>query len=156
MLESIFNSPHVFYCKVQSDNPRWKTFVRSKTGCFQAKIGLTGASREIISSPAWSEASQVRGWGRGKRAESWGMSVMQPIETILVSCFDWSIVLTWTDVQYCCQISLYLVVVSDDSPKYFTFPKVSLVGDVRVAEHFVFLSWKRHQPIKWCFSLVHF
>ena len=22
VLESIFNSPHVFYCKVQSDNPR--------------------------------------------------------------------------------------------------------------------------------------
>ena len=25
-----------------------------------------------------------------------------------------------------------------DSPKYFTFPKVLLVGDLRVAEHFVF------------------
>ena len=41
MLESIFNSPHVFYCKMQSDNPRCKTFVRPKTGCVQAKIGLT-------------------------------------------------------------------------------------------------------------------
>ena len=59
--------PHVFYCKVQTDNPRWKTSVRPKTGCFRAKIGLTGPSWEIISSPAWSEASQVSSWGRGKR-----------------------------------------------------------------------------------------
>ena len=36
--EALYNSPHVFYCKVQSDNPRWKTlFVCPKTGCVWAK-----------------------------------------------------------------------------------------------------------------------
>ena len=42
VVKYFYNSPHVFYCKVQSDNPRCKTFVRPKIGCVGAKIGSTG------------------------------------------------------------------------------------------------------------------
>ena len=42
VVKYFYNSPHLFYCKVQSDNPRLKTFVRPKTGCVGARIGLTG------------------------------------------------------------------------------------------------------------------
>ena len=42
VVKHYYNSPHIFYGKVQSNNPRWKTFVRPKTGCVRAKIGLTG------------------------------------------------------------------------------------------------------------------
>ena len=42
VLKYYYNSPHILHCKVQSDSPRWKTFVRPKMGCVRAKIGLTG------------------------------------------------------------------------------------------------------------------
>ena len=42
VVKYFYNSPHVFYCKLQSDNARWKTLVWPKMVCVRAKIGLTG------------------------------------------------------------------------------------------------------------------
>ena len=40
VIKYFYNSAHVFYCKLQSDNAWWKTFVWPKMVCIRAKIGL--------------------------------------------------------------------------------------------------------------------
>ena len=145
MLESIFNSPHVFYCKVQSDNPRQKTFVRPKTGCVRAKIGLTGqldwCQLRNYFKPCleWSKSS--KGLGKGKEGRS------------LEACLWWSQTRHFWYHALIGQLSqhayehIYSIVVrflftwlsAMIVPiYYFTLPKVSLVGDLRVADNFVF------------------